>query len=198
MNMSPKQMILKAIYPLTKWFANRNDNATRSLTNDRKTPESPIYDLPATTIDGSAFNLHDLKGKKILLVNTASDCGYTAQYDGLEKLYRLHGSQLVILGFPANDFHSQEKGSDTEIAAFCRKNFGVSFPLFQKSSVVKGTAQNPVFKWLTDKHKNGWNEQAPSWNFCKYLVDEEGKLVGYFGSAVEPMSDELLKAAGIH
>lgn len=196
--MNLKQSILKAIYPVTMWFANKTGAARQSLSNNSSMPLSPIYDLPATTINSQPFNLHDLKGKKILLVNTASDCGYTAQYEGLENLYRIYHRQLVVLGFPANDFHRQEEGSDIQIAAFCRQNYGVSFPIFQKSRVLDGVGQNPVFSWLTHRDKNGWNEQAPTWNFCKYLVDEEGKLVQYFGSAVEPMSNELLTAMGIH
>ena len=109
-------------------------------------------------------------------------------------LYQQHRDKLVILGFPANDFKGQEKGTDLAIAAFCKLNYGVSFPLFKKSKVIVGTDQNEIFKWLSHKEKNGWNEQAPSWNFCKYLVDEQGRLTHFFASSVEPMSTEVLQA----
>ena len=128
----------------------------------------------------------------MLLVNTASNCGYTNQYDELQELYKRFENKLVILGFPANDFKEQEKGSDEEIAQFCKVNFGVTFPLMKKSSVVKNTDQNDVFKWLTDAAKNGWNSQQPSWNFSKYLVNENGVLTNYFDPSVSPLSEEVM------
>ena len=129
-----------------------------------------------------------------MLVNTASECGYTAQYDDLQKLYEVHREKLVIIGFPANDFGQQEKGSNDQIAEFCRVNFGVTFPLAQKSTVIAGDQQNDIFRWLTRKDRNGWNTQPPTWNFSKYLVNEEGVLTHYFDPAVSPMSDEVVKA----
>ena len=121
-----------------------------------------------------------------MLVNTASNCGYTAQYKELEELYEKYKNQLVIIGFPANDFKEQEKGSDEEIAQFCRVNYGISFPLSKKSVVIKSPEQNPVFRWLTDKSRNGWNDKPPTWNFSKYLVNEEGTLTHYFDPAIPP------------
>jgi glutathione peroxidase len=100
----------------------------------------------------------------------------------------------MVLGFPSNDFKQQEKGTDAEIAEFCRQNFGVTFPLMQKSVVIKSENQNPVFQWLTDSSKNGWNDKQPSWNFSKYLVDENGALINFFGPSVSPLSSNLLKA----
>ena len=129
-----------------------------------------------------------------MLVNTASNCGYTSQYDDLQKLYESFRDKLVIIAFPANDFKEQEKGSDEEIAEFCRVNYGVTFPLAAKSSVVKGKHQNEVFKWLSDETLNGWNDQEPTWNFCKYLVDEEGKLIKFFDTGVSPLSDDVKNA----
>jgi glutathione peroxidase len=129
-----------------------------------------------------------------LIVNTASDCGYTNQYADLEKLYQRYKDRLVVIGYPANDFKEEEKADDKTIASFCKLNFGVSFPLMKKSSVVKGPGQNSVFDWLTDPAKNGWNSRPPSWNFCKYLVDENGKLVNFFASSVEPFSAALINA----
>ena len=138
--------------------------------------------------------LSELKGKKILLVNTASDCGYTAQYAGLQALHEKHFDKLVIVGFPANDFGAQEKGPDDGILEFCKVNFGVSFPLAKKSTVIKSLEQNEVYRWLTNEENNGWNNVAPTWNFCKYLVDEEGNLVNFFESGVDPMGTEINQA----
>lgn len=153
--------------------------------------QSDFYSLKMTTLDGNEVDFSQFRGKKVLLVNTASECGFTPQYEGLEELYKTYGDEgLVVLGFPANNFGGQEPGSNAEIATFCEKNYGVSFPMFEKSS-VKGDDKNPVYQWLTSKEANGWNEQEPTWNFCKYLVDEKGKLLAFFPSKVEPMSSEI-------
>jgi glutathione peroxidase len=109
-------------------------------------------------------------------------------------LYEKYSGKLEIIGFPANDFKEQEKGTDAEIAAFCKVNFGVQFPLMQKSSVIRSDAQHPVYQWLTDSTKNGWNRKTPSWNFAKYIIDEQGRLTNYFGSSVSPLSKEVIKA----
>ena len=193
-NMTTKQKILKAVYPMLMWFTKKAGVNSTSLSNATAEPVVPFYGLPATLINGSPLNLADYKGKKILLVNTASDCGYTGQYDALEKLYQLHKDKLVIIGFPANDFKEQETASDETIASFCKLNFGVTFPLIKKSIVIKANGQNELFEWLSNKNKNGWNDQAPTWNFCKYLVNENGKLTHFFASAVEPFSAAVLKA----
>lgn len=129
----------------------------------------------------------------MLLVNTASDCGFTAQYDDLQKVQDQFNN-LQVIGFPSNDFKQQEKGTDEEIGAFCRKNFGITFPLASRSIVIKSARQNEVYQWLTDKKRNGWNNQQPTWNFSKYLVDEQGRLINFFSSAVTPLSDDLLGA----
>jgi glutathione peroxidase len=136
----------------------------------------------------------NLRDKKILLVNTASNCGYTNQYSELQQLYQEHKASLIVLAFPSNDFKEQEKGSDEAIARFCQVNFGVSFPLAKKSIVKKGTGQNKVFEWLTHKNLNGWNEKEPTWNFSKYLVNEEGILTHYFDPAVSPLDPAVLNA----
>ncbi|MFD1754131.1 glutathione peroxidase [Rufibacter sediminis] len=151
-----------------------------------------IYDIPLKTIDGKDTSLKQFKGKKVLIVNVASECGFTPQYADLEKLHKLHGDKVVVLGFPANDFGGQEKGTNEEIAQFCQKNFGVTFPLFQKASVV-GAEQQPLYKWLTNKEVNGSNTNAPSWNFCKYLISEDGKILKFYPSKVSPLSEELLR-----
>ncbi len=156
-------------------------------------PPVSFYELSITLNDGKTCHFSDLKGKKALLVNTASNCGYTNQYEDLQKLHEQFGNKVLVIGFPANDFKEQEKGSDEEIAAFCKLNFGVSFPLAKKSSVI-GDDQNEVFSWLSDQKKNGWNNQEPTWNFSKYLVSEDGVLLNYFDPGVSPMSEEVIAA----
>jgi glutathione peroxidase len=168
-------------------------NAT-TLSNDKIQPPVSFYSLKDTLNNGNTFDFSSLRGKKLLLVNTASDCGYTNQYDALQKLFVEHADKLIVIGFPANDFKQQEKGTDKEIAEFCRLNYRVTFPLMKKSIVKKRDGQNPVFQWLTDSTKNGWNNKPPSWNFCKYLVNENGVLTNYFGSAISPTSKEVIDA----
>lgn len=153
-----------------------------------------FYNLKTTLNNGQELDFSSLKNKKVLLVNTASDCGYTNQYEGLQALHEKYKDQLTIIGFPANDFGEQEKGSDDTIEQFCKVNFGVSFPLAKKSTVIKKATQNPVYQWLTNEAENGWNYTAPSWNFCKYLIDEKGELTHFFEAAIEPMSSELTAA----
>ena len=151
-----------------------------------------IYDIKAETIDGKTISLEAYKGKKMLIVNTASKCGFTPQYEGLQKLHEEHGDKIAILGFPANNFLWQEPGSNDKIASFCQVNYGVTFQMFAKVS-VKGSNKHPLFKWLSKKNLNGWNDKAPSWNFCKYLVDEEGNLTEFYGSSVKPTDERILK-----
>lgn len=192
-NMTYRQKVLKAIYPVVMWWTKlRGKNATE-LKNDKPTPVS-FYSLKAEMNNGDTLDFASLKGKKVLLVNTASDCGYTNQYDDLQQLSEKYKDKLVVIGFPANDFKEQEKGTDEEIAAFCKLNFGVSFPLMRKSVVKKSPEQNPVFKWLTDSARNGWNNKPPSWNFAKYIVNEEGRLTHYFGSSISPLNKDVIKA----
>jgi glutathione peroxidase len=149
-----------------------------------------FYDLKATSIDGDEISFEKYKGKKVLIVNTASSCGYTYQYEGLQKLNDIYGNDVEVLGFPANDFLFQERGSDSDIADFCEKNYGVTFQMFSKIT-TKGRNQSPVYTWLTNKDLNGWNEKKPTWNFCKYLIDENGNLIEFFDKSVKPMSKEI-------
>lgn len=194
-DMTVKQKVLKAIYPLFTGVSRLFGKNTHMIKNESKMqPRQSIYDLSIQLNDGSKLSLRNLKGKKMLLVNTASDCGYTGQYVELQKLYQQHKEKLVVIGFPANDFHGQEQRSDEEIEKFCTINFGVSFPLAAKSVVIKSPEQNEVFQWLTDKSKNGWSDQQPSWNFSKFVVDEAGILTNYFDPAISPMSDEVLES----
>jgi glutathione peroxidase len=193
--MTVRQKFLKAIYPVFTGYMKLFNKDSRVLSNDNNIrPVESFYDLSVKLNNGQQLQFEELKGKKVLLVNTASDCGFTAQYDDLEKLYEQDNDKLTIIGFPANDFRKQEKGTDEEIARFCKENFNVTFLLAAKNSVVKGPAQQQVFKWLTDKNKNGWNSKQPSWNFSKYLVNEQGVLLNYFDPAVSPLSEEVKTA----
>jgi glutathione peroxidase len=192
--MTYRQKLLKAVYPVWMWFARTTGKNTAKLSNQQKMPPVSFYSLTATLNNGDTLNFEDLRGKKVLIVNTASDCGYTDQYADLEKLYEEFKDRLIIIGFPANDFKHQEKGTDEEIAKFCKLNYGITFPLAKKSVVIKDPAQNLVFRWLTDTTLNGWNSRPPSWNFSKYLINEEGVLTNYFGSSVSPSGDEIKNA----
>ena len=194
-NMNVRQKLLKAVYPAVIAWGKITGRKSTTLANNKNThPMQSFYELKADMNNGSQLSFNSLQGKKVLLVNTASDCGYTAQYDDLQKLYTQYKDKLVIIGFPANDFKEQERGSDADIAEFCRVNFGVTFPLAKKSTVVKGNDQNEIFKWLTDKNRNGWNSQPPTWNFSKYLINESGVLTHYFDPAVSPMSEAVIQA----
>jgi glutathione peroxidase len=193
--MTYRQKILKAVYPAWMWITRLTGmNSTRIENTTGKKPLVSFYELEAVKNDGSTISFSAFRGKKILIVNTASDCGYTHQYNDLQRLYESYMGKLVVLGFPANDFKDQEKGTDREIAAFCQKNYGVTFPLMQKSSVKKSPAQNPVFRWLTDSSRNGWCNKSPSWNFSKYVINEEGILTHYFDPSVSPQGQEVVKA----
>ena len=151
---------------------------------------SNAYQFSFTSIDNKAINLSHFKGKVVLIVNTASKCGYTPQYAELEQLHKAYGSKLVIVGFPANNFGGQEPGSNAEINDFCQKNYGVSFVMAEKVS-VKGTDIHPLFKWLTSKAENGVMDAEIKWNFTKFLLDEKGNLLAVFPSKVKPMGEEI-------
>lgn len=193
--MSARQSILKAFYPLLLWFNKLTGTRSLELINrkDNK-PSVPIYDYSIQLNNGKELSLSELKGRKILIVNTASDCGYTKQYEQLQKLFTLWPDKLMVIGFPANDFKEQERGNDEDIAAFCKINYGVTFPIARKSTVVDGPSQNRIFNWLTHAEKNGWCNQKPSWNFSKYLLNEDGILTHYFDPAVSPTSGEVIDA----
>jgi glutathione peroxidase len=150
------------------------------------------YSFKVKSIDGGAIDLSAYKGKKILIVNTASNCGYTRQYEGLEALYKKYKGQLVVIGFPANNFGGQEPGSNEEIKEFCTSKFNVTFPMAAKVS-VKGKDIDPLFKWLTNKSENGVLDANISWNFNKFLLDENGALLQHFSQSVEPMSEAITK-----
>ena len=152
---------------------------------------SSIYDFKVKTLEGGDFDFSTLKGKKIMIVNTASKCGFTPQYKDLEEVYEKYQDNLIIIGFPANNFASQEPGTSTGIRKFCTDNYGVKFPLMAKIS-VKGDDMAPIYKWLTSKEKNGVMDSEVKWNFQKYLIDENGKLVDVIYSKDKPTSDKVI------
>jgi len=194
-SMTVRQKVLKAVYPALTGIKRLLGRSAIILSNDKNIPPAQsFYDLTVTLNTGVALKFSELKGKKVLLVNTASDCGYTAQYGELQELYEQEKGKLFIIGFPSNDFKQQEKGNDEEIAEFCKKNFGITFPLAIKNGVRKGNSQQQVFQWLTDKTRNGWNEKQPSWNFSKYLINEQGVLINYFDPSISPLGDKVKKA----
>ncbi|MFT4154518.1 glutathione peroxidase [Parafilimonas sp.] len=187
--MTIRQKIMKLIYPL---IMKSNKNKGVCSNKGQVKPVTPIYNLSFELNNGRTESLSSFKGKKLMIVNTASDCGYTNQYENLEKLYEQYN--IAIIGFPANDFGKQEKGNDDTIARFCKLNYGVTFPLAKKSVVIKSPDQNKIFEWLSNEHKNGWLNKAPVWNFSKYLINEAGVLTHYFEPGIEPLSGEVINA----
>ncbi|PLX14790.1 MAG: glutathione peroxidase [Salinivirgaceae bacterium] len=154
--------------------------------------QKTLHDFIVTDIEGNDFNLADLKGKKVMVVNTASKCGLTPQYEGLEALYtQFKDKDFVIIGFPANNFKNQEPGTDEEIAEFCQKNYGVSFPMMSKIS-VKGDDMHELYKWLTSKALNGKMDSEVKWNFQKYLINPDGTLAKYFSPRTKPQNEEIV------
>jgi len=150
-----------------------------------------FYDFSVNSIDGKKVDFNTFKGKKVLIVNVASKCGFTIQYKELEQLHKEYGDKLIVLGFPANNFGRQEPGDNSEIKEFCTKNYGVSFQMFEKINVV-GSEQHELFKWLSNKDLNGKIDKSPSWNFCKYLIDENGHPIAFFSSSTKPLSDDIV------
>jgi glutathione peroxidase len=185
--------ILAFEFPMQNQLSNSlaSDFATNKSTN-KMMKASSIYDFTLNDIDGNPVALAKYKGKKLLLVNVASKCGYTPQYAELQELYEAYRGEFTILAFPANNFGGQEPGTSEDIKSFCSENYGITFPIFEKIS-VKGVDKHPLYRWLSDKNLNGWNNTEPSWNFCKYFIDEEGKLVKFFPSSVKPMDNEIIK-----
>ncbi len=155
-------------------------------------PSNSIHSFKVKSLDGGTIDFAQFKGKKILIVNTASECGYTKQYKALDSIYKQYKSKLVVVGFPCNQFGGQESGTATEIQEFCKKNFGVTFPLAEKVE-VKGENATAIYKWLCSKAENGVLDATISWNFNKFLIDESGNMLAYFPSKVTPDSEEILK-----
>lgn len=184
--MNFRQKMMKTFYPAVKTIS----NATGKFSNKTEEDKSSIvsfWNLSFNNLAGEPITMSDHEGKNILIVNTASSCGFTGQLKDLQLLQEQHKNNLVVIGFPSNDFKDQEQLSNEELGDFCEKNYGVQFSLTEKCHVLKTPNQHPVFKWLTDKEKNGWNDKAPGWNFTKYLVNAEGNLKGVYEAGVSPL-----------
>ncbi|MCH8318601.1 MAG: glutathione peroxidase, partial [Bacteroidetes bacterium] len=168
-------------------------------TTDKNDPSTTLWtgmktfhDFTMTTLEGEEFDMSQLKGKKVLVVNTASKCGLTPQYAEMEELYKKYGGDtFVVLGFPANNFLKQEPGTDKEIAEFCTKNYGVTFQMFSKIS-VKGNDIHPLYSWLTEKELNGVEDAGVKWNFQKFMINEDGKWAGVVGPRKSPLDEEII------
>ncbi|MFY8127630.1 MAG: glutathione peroxidase [Chitinophagaceae bacterium] len=194
-NLSFRQKVLKTLYPAILFFSKLTGSKSSIKKNDSKMqPSTSFYTLNDTLNNGTIFNFDSLKGKKVLIVNTASNCGYTNQYEALQTLHQQYGNKLVVIGFPSNDFKEQEKGNDDEIASFCKINYGVTFLLMKKSGVLKNSQQNKVFQWLTSIEQNGWNDAPPTWNFNKYLINEQGILTHVFEPGISPLDTEVVES----
>jgi len=154
---------------------------------------SDFYSINFKNILGEEKSFKEFSGKKILVVNVASYCGYTKQYKDLQKLQDSYADKLQVIAFPCNDFGSQEPGSDSQIAQFCESNFNIKFPVMSKINIRKKPI-HPVYEWLTNSDLNGWNDSKPRWNFYKYLIDENGKLIKSFGSNTSPLSPEIIQS----
>jgi len=190
--MTLKQLLLKRLYPTIMKFSQKGEKGKVLLKPKSVLSTVQSGSLQIVLSNDEILHLKDLNGKKVLLVNTASDCGYTGQFEEFQNLQNLYKDSLVIVGFPANDFLDQEKGADSSILNFCQVNYGVTFPIAKKSVVIKKSNQNLIFEWLSNPAKNGWNDQEPVWNFSKYLLSETGELLGYFGPAISPHDKRLL------
>ena len=190
--------ILLITLSLPAWFwscfnGNKVASAPKETISATNQEKPSFYDLKAMSLDGESIDMSKYKGKKVIILNVASKCGYTPQYADWQKFYESNKDQVEVLGFPCNQFLGQEPGSSEEIATFCQKNYGVTFQMFDKVD-VKGDQQHVIYQWLTDPTKNGWNSEVPSWNFCKYLINEEGKLTHFFGSKIKPDNQEFIAA----
>jgi glutathione peroxidase len=185
-------ILLTSCFDGSKMIARPNQTSMTTSDSTRT-----LYHFTVNSLDGQPVKLDQYKGKKIIILNVASKCGYTPQYADWEKFYEANKDEVVVLGFPCNEFMGQEPGSAEDIAAFCQKNYGVTFPMFEKVNVKKGKEQAPLYQWLTDPAQNGWNSQEPSWNFCKYVINEKGELTHFFASKVTPASTEFMQAMGM-
>lgn len=189
-----KQKVLRLLYPLIRKMAKSGKNGTVLNNREKTAPTVSLYEQRVTLSNGKTMYLSGYAGKKVLIVNTASNCGYTGQYAELQELHEKWGDKLAIIAFPSNDFKEQEKANDDKIAQFCQINYGVTFPIAQKGVVIKSEEQQPIYRWLTDSRANGWNNHQPDWNFGKYIIDKQGILTHYFGPSISPLDDEFLRA----
>lgn len=186
-----KRIKYLAVMLFTSCFSTTNSRPVDASTIVTESPKDAFYQFKIKSLSGEEIDFSKYKGKKVLIVNVASKCGYTGQYADLQKLSEQYKDKLVVLGFPCDNFGHQEPGTESEIGAFCQKNYGVTFQMFAKVD-VKGESQHPLYKWLSTKSLNGWNTDVPSWNFCKYLINENGELIKYYSSGVAPLSSEIV------
>lgn len=191
---SLKQKIVRFFYPLIRKIGKVGKNGIVLSNLNHAAPKEPFPIESLVLNNGKHLASTLVAGKKIMIVNTASDCGYTGQYEELQALYEQHNKKLMIIAVPSNDFGQQEKGSNEQISQFCQVNYGVSFPLTSKSVVIKNENQHPIFKWLSNAQVNGWNDHAPDWNFSKYLINEHGVLTNYFGPSISPVDKLIINA----
>ncbi|MBM3431537.1 MAG: glutathione peroxidase [Bacteroidetes bacterium] len=189
--MSFRQKILRTLYPALMWITRLSGKNTTVLMRSDIDPQASLYELSVRSLSGDTIRFADYRGRFLLLVNTASDCGYTGQYEALQQLQDRFADRLQVIAFPSNDFKEQEKGTNAEIAGFCQRNYDVRFPIAEKGVVLRQNGQQLVYDWLTDPKKNGWNSLNPQWNFAKFLLDREGRLIRYFGPAVSPLSEDV-------
>ena len=181
------QWVKRLYYPLLMNFLPK----TKLSSPERFSMTTSIYEIPLRDIDGNKTTLATFKGKTLLIVNVASECGYTHQYAQLQELFEGHHEKLMVLGFPSNNFGAQEPGTNKAIKNFCTENYQVTFPMFEKTDVA-GKNRNPLYHWLSNKELNGWNDKQPKWNFCKYLVSENGELLNFFSETVSPFDEAIL------
>ncbi|HLT65677.1 MAG TPA: glutathione peroxidase [Flavobacterium sp.] len=184
------------LFAIAITFACQNKNSqitSQPMNTENQQTAQNIYDFKVETITGDTLDLATLKGKKVIIVNTASKCGLTPQFEGLEKLHQLHKNKnLVIIGFPSNDFMSQDPGSNEEIAEFCQLNYGVTFPMMAKI-VVKGKDQHPLYQYLTQKALNGKDDYDVQWNFQKFLINENGTIDKVIDPKTSPLDEEIIE-----
>jgi glutathione peroxidase len=185
-----KRLILKITGAFSVAVAVVVSMAPTFVKNKPLTGKTSVHEFTMRTLDGQDISLSKYKGKKMLIVNVASKCGYTPQYKNLQVLHEQYGNKVAVIGFPANNFGGQEPGTSAEIIDFCQKNYGVSFQMMEKIS-VKGKDMHPLYQWLSNKKENGVTDDAPNWNFCKYLVDENGKIIKFFNSKTDPLSEQI-------
>lgn len=192
-----KWISLAGIYTFIASRFNAHDLKNNTEIHLQAQKSSLFYSFKYTLLEGKMVSFDQFKGKKVVIINTASKCGYTPQFSDWQEFHEKYGDKIVVLGFPCNQFLHQDPGSNDEIQNFCQRNYGVTFLMFEKVD-VKGKDQSPLYRWLTNKSQNGWNDKVPSWNFCKYVVNEEGQLTHFFASAITPKDSLFLEAVGLN
>lgn len=192
------KILLGFIIGIPTWFmscfkSNKVISSKSMVNIEQVQPPTSFFDLRATSIGGEEILMSRYKGKRIIVLNVASKCGYTPQYAEWQSFFEKNADDFVVLGFPCNQFLGQEPASNAQILEFCTNTYDVTFPMFEKV-LVKGNGQHEIYQWLTNPELNGWNQEVPSWNFCKYLIDGNGRLTHFFASSITPNSTEFIEA----